>query len=276
MSAYVLIGDDSIWGEFVWGESIWGGDASYTLPECLTLQDDSVDAKPERIDLALTDGSRTLGQEIRDRKITISGLLICATREANRALIEELRHEVSKTPRKLRIDEGKCLSLSQRGRITEIPEARTDRCCSRLTIEWQLDDPFWRSETVAEQTFTVTGNTTITVDALDGGNGKRCIRPQHPKITITANSSGPGPGSVKLKNITDSGLFCTYSDPGLISGAVAEINSVDGTCKRGSANTIRYFDGEFLRLLTDTDGENVIEYTGGPATITFSWVPRWI
>lgn len=257
------------WGEFVWGER---GYSTYPLPPGLQLKGDEQQTRFDTADYAFADGAHTEGEELRDRVVTVSGLVgdPALSRQAHADLLAELKHQAKVPGALLRVDTGSHLRLTQLRSFDVRPEPLWDRKISSVSIEWQCDDPFWYADAKQTQTFTLSGDGTFTVDA--GTGQKPNYRGQFPRITVACPALGLVP-SLTLKNTSDAGMQLRYADPKMQLGAVAVIDCEHGLVTRGSDNTIQYMHGEFLRLVS---GDNVFEYTGAACTITFEWQPRWL
>jgi len=261
----------SAWGSFVWGGAPFG--AGFELPECLILRDNNTDHKVETWNLTFADGSRSTGTEVKDRRAILEGTFGANTRAEFRTYIDSLRYACSLPNQKLQIvDNGPVLNVSRLVSIDEDPENFFDWSVAKVRIQWHCDDPFWYELTPQTRTFNPSGNTTLTLDAGPGASLKQNLRGQSPVITITS----PGFASVttfQLTNTTDGGLQFRYQDPYLKNGAVSVIDCVNGTVTRDGTNSIQYFEGEFLRLLTES---NSLAYVGPACQIDFTWNHRWL
>ncbi|MCX5657843.1 MAG: phage tail family protein [Candidatus Omnitrophica bacterium] len=90
----------------------------------------------------------------------------------------------------------------------------------------------------------------------------------YPVITITANINN---SSFSLKNKTDGNALFSYEDIGFLEDDELIIDCQEGTVEREGTDSIRYFDGQFLKLLA---GNNELEYTGVAVTLKFEWYRR--
>lgn len=259
----------ALYGVLVWGQGQYGADV-YTLPRSLTLRDNSFEVRRDRWELALADGARSEGGEIKDRRVAVEGNIYQGTRAATRALLDRIRYEASRPNLRLRMDSGRFIYLAGLESFSEDPEALWDWQACRLRLQWQCDDPFWYAEQTRSVTYSLSGNTVLSLDGLAGG--RECVRGNHPVITLSP-FSGESVPYFRLKNLSDEGAQFAYADPGLVGGQPVTINCVDGTVTRGGENTVRYFEGDFIRLIT---GPNRLEYIGPAATLTIQWRPRWL
>ena len=269
-----LISAGSGWGTFIWGQDFWQ-DAIYELDPGLTLQSNPVDSKIDTRNILFNDGTISAGNEIQGRKIIVAGTVISDNRTAHRALMDLTRFECSRQGLKLSQDSETCyVNLAALVSLTEDAITGYDRAVSTVRITWQADDPFWYASASQSVTTSVTGTQTFPVDGLAGG--QMCTRGNSPVITVTAPPGGSVSGFT-LANLSDGGLIMSYSDTSLVNGASVVIDCYNGTINRVSGLTTtpsaRFFDGEFLRLLTQI---NQIQYVGPPATVNFTWQPRWL
>ena len=92
-----------------------------------------------------------------------------------------------------------------------------------------------------------------------------------PGIEITANADlGSG---IELKNQSDGDVLFTYEDTAFTAAKVLTVDCLNGTVDLDGTNTLRFFSGQFLRLLA---GMNTFEYTGGDCSIVFTHRDRWL
>lgn len=260
------------WGSGIWGTSICGA-GDYELPGCLVMGDNNVDTKAETWSLTFSDGSYSAGDEVKARQAILTGTFMQMDRATFRTLCDELRYRCSVPGLKLQVNPGAYLNLGRMLSFDEDPAELWDWTVAKLRVSWHCDDPFWYATTAETRTISLSGSGTFLVNAGAGAGLKRIYRGVSPQITCTAPSFLPVP-SFTLTNETDEGLQLRYSDPYLKNGNSATIDCVRGTATRDDGqNTIRYLEGEFLRLLTRT---NHFSYDGPACTLTFSWVPRWL
>ncbi|MBN9415978.1 MAG: hypothetical protein J0I12_11105 [Candidatus Eremiobacteraeota bacterium] len=267
-------GGGSRYGEGVFGLSIYGGgDAVVQLPVGLVLKDNSFEAKIDRQDLMFADGRVSYGEEIEERKLVVEGYVDADDRAAHLALMNQIRYQACLPGQRLRINTGHYINLARLRSLDDEPVEGMDRTVARVKIEWQVDDPFWYAESEETRTFAMGGNGSFQIDLSSLPN---CHRGQHPQITISSPVFLPV-GTSQITNVTDGGLTCRYGDPYLGFGNSATIDCVAGTVTRldgtTKTNTIRYFEGEFLRMVP---GLNDFSYVGPACTLTFKWRPRWL
>jgi len=267
-----FLGKGDIWGGCSWGTGIWGG--NYELPACLVLSDNNVDTKTDTWSLTFSDGNYSAGDEVKDRRAILTGTFMQMERATFRSMCDELRYQCSKPGLKLQlVAGGPYLNLSHMLSFDEDPEALFDWTVAKLRVSWQCDDPFWYALTPEVRTIPLSGSGTFLVNAGAGAGLKGCNRGVFPLIKCTAPTFLPVP-SFTLTNNSDEGLQLRYSDPYLKNGNSATIDCVLGKATRSDGeNTIRYMEGEFLRLLTRT---NSFAYSGPACTLEFSWIPRWL
>lgn len=259
-----------VYGAGVFGMSLYGSGSTLQLPPGLTLKDNSFETKIDRQDLLFADGRVSTGEEIEERKLVVEGYVDADSRAEHLALMNSLRYQCSLPGQRLRINAGHYINLARLRSFDDEAETGFDRALSKVKIEWQVDDPFWYAETEETRTVTLSGDGTFTIDlsAL-----APCYRGQHPRITISSPVFLPV-ATFQLTNVTDAGLTCRYGDPYLGFGNSATIDSVNGTVIRSDdENTIRYFEGEFLRLIP---GVNSFAYVGPACDLTVTWRHRWL
>lgn len=271
--ARLLYGAPTIYGTTPWGTGVWGS-GDILLPDALLLTNNNQDIKADTWSLLFADGSASAGDEVKGRQAVLEGTFGALDRAAFRQLCDELRYTCSQPNLKLQlVPGGGYLNLGRLLGVDEDPERLMDWTVAKCRITWQCDDPFWYAEQMQTVTFNLTGNTTLTVEAGRNVGLPECWRGVHPLITVVS----PGFLTVNtftLRNVTDGGLQLRYSDPQLKNGKSATIDCIAGTATRDDGtNTLRYMEGEFLRLLTK---RNTLEYEGTSCTLTISWRPRWL
>ena len=263
-------GDGGVYGTGVFGLSLYGAGDSIKLPIGLTLKDNSFENKVDRQDLLFADGRVSYGEEVEEKKLVVEGYVEADDRAAHLALMNQLRYQASIPGQRLRINSGHYINLARLRSFDDEAETAWDRTLAKVKIEWQVDDPFWYSEDEETRTFSMGGDGTFSIDLSSLPN---CYRGQHPQITIGSPVFLPV-ATFQLTNDSDGGLSCRYGDPYLGFGNSATIDSVYGTVTRSDdENTIRYFEGEFLRLVP---GVNNFSYEGPACDLTFTWRHRWL
>lgn len=232
------------------------------------------DTKAENWTLLFADGAASAGDEIKARQVILEGTLGEMDRATFRAMVDELRYVCSRPGLKLQlVPGGGYLNLSRLVAVDDDPEKLFDWAVSKVRITWMADDPFWYATELQTRTYSLTGDTTLNIEAGKNIGLPTCNRGVSPIITLTSPGFLPL-ASATLRNVTDDSLQLRYSDPLLKNGNSATIDCIMGTAKRDDGtNTIRYLEGEFLRLLTK---RNVVEYEGTACTLTISWRPRWL
>ena len=268
-----LLSDGMTWGSSSWGSCTWGSGV-LELPPGLVLTNNNQDTKNEQWSLLFADGAFSAGEEIKARQVVLEGILGATTRSEYRAMVDELRYVCSRPGLKLQLVEGGgYLHLAHLVGVDDDPEKLFDWSVAKVRITWIAADPFWYASALQTRTFSLSGTTSLIVDAGRNVGLPECNRGVSPTLKITSPGFLPV-STFLLRNVTDGGLQCRYSDPYLKNGNSATIDCVAGTASRDDgANTLRYFEGEFLRLLTK---RNVLEYEGTACTLAISWRPRWL
>jgi hypothetical protein len=269
-----LLSDGSMWGVAIWGIDFWRY-AVLDLDPGLTLQGNPQDTKMDVRNVLFADGSKSEGNEIQSRKLVVAGIVVSESRDEHRATMDAIRYQCSRPALRLRPNGAAYwVYLAGLVSITEDPRTGFDRAVSDVRITFQCDDPFWYSQTLQNFAIDVAGGGTFFVNGLTGG--QPCNRGNSPIITITA-PPGASVSDFTLTNVSDDSLFFGYTDTALRDGASVAIDCQLGTITRTVGGVVtdatRYFSGEFMRLLTQT---NTIRYTGSAANISFTWRPRWI
>ena len=263
-----LIRPEPGWGSGYWGAGYWGAGV-YELPPGLRLTEVGFSQRVETAKRVFSDGRFSFGDEVDHREAVVEGNVECLSRAEMLALSTTL-HNLCQLPNlRLRVDAGQFLKLTRLKEIENDPPPGWDRTVSRLRITWQCDDPFWYSESTEVRTFNLEGNSTFSID-LTGLPAN--LRGQFPVISITAPNLQPI-ASARLENLSDGGLQWRYTDPGLTSNVTAVIDGRSGSVSISGSNRIRYFEGEFLRLV---DGVNQLRYTGSACTLKLEWRHRWL
>lgn len=133
---------------------------------------------------------------------------------------------------------------------------------AELEIRFLLENPFWvyasqviDTQTIASSPYQWQVNNDKNIEVA-------------PILEITASASCT---DVTVKNITDNNRSFDYDDTSFTSGVVVTADCEEGTVDRDATNTIRFFDGRFLRLLP---GPNTLEYTGGNCTFKTKFYKR--
>ena len=142
------------------------------------------------------------------------------------------------------------------------------RTYAACRLVWAVADPFWYAANLQTQTGTLSGDGTISVTVNDA----LANYPVPFTIEFTTGGSEDLSGGITLEQTTDDGMTCTYADPGLQFGAKATLNMERLTCDLDGVSSIRYFGGEFLRLLP---GANTLTYTGGACSYKITYRERW-
>lgn len=123
-------------------------------------------------------------------------------------------------------------------------------------------DPFWYYTALSSKEETITTDPQSFVANNEGNYDV------YPVITITAAANNL---SMSLKNETDEDVLFSYVDGGFTTGKVLVVDCGAGTVELDGVDTIRYFSGQFLRLLP---GNNTLTYTGANATVKVEWYKR--
>jgi hypothetical protein len=238
------------------------GSDIYQLPDQFYLTDTGFSKNSSLLKLAGSDGGYNKGDKtVNSRTLRLSGSLWDKTDPAFQTKWNALFQKLSQEDFYLRRGNWQIL-ISQADNIeSQFDSGLYDRF-GELNIDLIAANPLW--EYITSSSGSATCDTSPKQFTINNtGNYKT-----YPVITITATENN---SSVQLKNITDDDLLFTYSDIWFTSGKSLIIDCQEGTVELASIDTIRYFEGQFLKLLP---GNNIFEYTGDKVTISMSWKNR--
>jgi len=138
---------------------------------------------------------------------------------------------------------------------------------SEWRIKFLMENPFWVSATLTQNTEAITTNPETYYITYNGSVDA------HPIIKITAGEDIP---NLQIANVTDSREF-TYADAAFLNGEEVHFDCDLGTVTlvgAGTPNRIDKFDGPWLRLIP---GNNEIRVTGTTsATVIVEYRERYL
>lgn len=237
----------------------------YTVPQADFIGGFRSTVKRNMQNLAFAHGARDLGDHKLDsRRIRIRSIIVGADAAAYQAAWDAFMKAMAKPNQTFAYKTGRYIkvdSIDVRSHSFIIGDLK-----AKAEIELFCGDPFWYDDDLTtESTWTVTSSPD-TETFTNSGNIE-----VFPIIEITANADlGTG---IELENQTDDNALFTYIDSNFTSGKKLTIDCSNGTVELDGVNTIRFFAGEFLRLLA---GTNTLEYTGGDCSIVIKHRDRWL
>ncbi len=135
---------------------------------------------------------------------------------------------------------------------------------SDVDINLLLTDPFRYSISTEQKTFDVNGENTL--EMYNVGSVDTPLT-----ITVTPQEN-ENIGEVTIEHLETGNKF-SISDSLLIHPATSTISTSFGTVRRGVANSINTFNGQFLTAIA---GNNKYKYTGGKGKIALNLTARWL
>lgn len=249
------------------GEVICGAASDYyELPETLVFVDDSAEARFREEDRLLSHGSHVNGNAVEARDIEIVGKVLSDDEATQRTLLRTIAQKCARENVKLRYSSGFYINVARLRGIERKHRVMTGKKLTEVRLRFRATDPCWYGPSQQHvQSLAGNGTLTVTVDSSVFPDAVPVIQIQAPSVGSV--------GTLTLKNTSDGDRSCTYADTALRDGASVTLDSRDATATRGSTNTVRFFEGRWLRLVA---GANVLSYTGGACTITITWQPRWL
>jgi hypothetical protein len=148
-----------------------------------------------------------------------------------------------------------------------------DYDAANYELKLLVTDPYVYKHTATSDTITVDSSPKTDTVSNDA-NGA----PVYPVITVTADTTI---SSLTVENLSDvpegasDGLQFTYLDPNFVNTDELIIDCQNGTVEREGTNTIRYFSGNFIRLLTGNNSIKVTCQTSGATTVKFDFNERY-
>ena len=250
----------------------------YTVPVDFALKDDNVDVRQTIKDKVYSHGGiDTSDGKIKQKTLTLKGILYGATRAAYLTIVQEFREKVYQENYQLYFGEPATYNyfynIRKLFKIKNKYIEGQDYFASEVEATLLLTDPFLYYKT-KESVDTTIDASPKTFTVTNDGNVNA-----YPVITITADMAV---STLKLQNNTDipsgetEGLKFDYIDNHFVSGNDLIIDCQEGTVERESNTSIRYFSGAFLKLIP---GSNSITYTGDTNTgtkVKFEFYKRYL
>lgn len=235
---------------------------TWNLPDNFHLVDAGFQRRMELIAKAFADGGVDRGDDMIDiRSLMLEGQLFAETDSQYDNKWNELILNLNQ--KDFHLEDGDWRILIGRARMIDqiFPRGLRKRL-GEIEIEFVALDPFWyHKDLSAKGEDCPTPPTQFVVI----NTGSYAV---YPIIKITANVNNP---NMSVKNITDGDILFSYEDVGFTIDKKLVVDCKKGTVELEETNTIRYFDGQFLRLLP---GNNTIEYDGADAHVSFEWYKR--
>jgi len=235
---------------------------TWDLPGNFHLVDVGFQRRMDLVAKAFSDGGADRGDDMIDiRELSLEGQLFADTDSQYDNKWDEL--VIKLTQKDFYLEDGDWRILIAWARILgqTFPRGLRKRL-GEIEIELIVLDPFWYYKNLSSKGENCPTPPTQFV-VLNGGS---CA--VYPIIKIIANASNP---DMTVKNITDGDVLFSYQDNGFTIGKELVVDCKEGTVELDGTNTIRYFNGQFVRLLP---GNNTIEYNRVDAHISFEWYKR--
>lgn len=245
---------------------------SYVLPDTLTYRDNSMEVMTRLAQAAFRPGGAELFTRMEARQIELEGDIFRDTSGDLDTLERAIKKQVLLPHLKLKLDSDRYINLAGLRSFKWVWRKVSGRRFATVRIVWDAADPFWYSwsrTTDTETIVPVSGEYTWTVTP----SATLATWPMFPEIQVQTAVGQDLTTGFSLINETDEDLTFEYLDPGHEEGADATFNSEAATADLDGTNSLRYFSGEFLRLLP---GANSLKYAGtGQCTIRTRWRERW-
>lgn len=201
-------------------------------------------------DIAFSHGSKVTGDnKVEARLVILEGQVYGNTTSEYEIAMANLQKALYKQDQILYYDDDKYINVKSLDRFTHHTIKGAFNYVAEVEIQLFCEDPFFYEFlqrkhfeflTESPKQFEITNPSNIEVFPIIG------------MTTRVTNSS------FSLRNIT-AGLSFSYQDSGFVEGQTLIFDCQAGEINRGDLNTIRYFNGSFLPLLS---GANTFEYVG--------------
>lgn len=123
-----------------------------------------------------------------------------------------------------------------------------------------------KSDGQSDMTWNVLVDTQVEKDYFNEGNSE-----VFPVFEIIADADlGDG---IEMVNASDGNVLFSYTDSNFTSGKKLTVDCKEGTVDLDGTNTIRFFSGQFLKLIA---GTNTLKFTGDKCQITVKHRDRWL
>lgn len=236
----------------------------YTFPTGFKLDTMPISKRAKVNAVAYSDVSANLGDKrYQPRYITITGKLYAASDGSFQSKWDDLVLALSWEDFYLRDGDWQ-IPISQVIKISPESDDGLRKRFEEIEIELLALHPFWiHKDSSSKQEVC----TSMPQQFVVNNSGNYLV---YPVISIVADANNY---SMSLKNVTDNDAIFSYIDTGFQTGDELIVDCQEGMVELDDVNTIRYFEGQFLRLLP---GNNTLEYDGDDATITITWYRRRI
>lgn len=235
---------------------------TWDLPNNFHLIDVGFQRRMELIAKAFADGGADRGDDMIDiRTLSLEGQLFANMDSQYDNKWNEL--VIKLTQKNFYLEDGDWrILIGRAGMIGQAFPRGLRKRLGEIEIELVALDPFWYYKNLSSKGENCPTPPTQFV-VLNGGSYAVC-----PIIKIIANANNP---DMTVKNIADGDVLFSYQDTGFTIGKELVVDCKEGKVELDGTNTIRYFNGQFLRLLP---GNNTIEYDGADAHVNFEWYKR--
>jgi hypothetical protein len=225
-------------------------DVEYTFNSTFMVKGFSWKKRTKQEDIAFSHGSKDTGDgKIDARAIIVKGIIHADTTAEYETAMADLNKALYKEDQKLYFDNTKYINVYRVESISHENKEGAFLYVAEIEIKFEAIDPFFYYFTQSiDFQFIETSPHQFNIN--NSGNVE--VFPVMGMTTRVTNAD------FTFKNIT-AGLSFSYQDAGFVAGSTLIIDCQEGTVKRDDTDEIRYFDGEFLHLVS---GVNVLEYAG--------------
>jgi phage-related protein len=239
----------------------------YNLPADFWIQGSRVSARISMSERAYANGGDDIGDgKISSRELTVTGHIVGDDWGDSEDNFHEFYQAIIKGGYLSMYSDSYARRITVKYREHEeewqiFPTLRT------ITVTFICESPYWEDAEEIVDDNILAGNDTFVIDTT----GTDDII--NPIIEIIADQSEDLP-SIKLRNLSDGGVWCEYNDPLFVEECTLVVDGKTGTVKMNNNDGMFNFrPAVFLRLIP---GENTITYEGGACTINFKYRKLYI
>ncbi len=250
----------------------------YSLGYAFTLRDNNFTVRSKMQKRAFQDGGLDISDgRIDFRTIRIMGMIQGTSRSNYLTNIRAFETAINKRDYQLFFGDPATydhyVNIEKPLKIRVTPIEGQDYEASMIRASLLAADPYWYYKTDDDTTITVDSSPKSGTVANNGNVDA------YPVITVTADTTIT---SLQIENETDvpegesDGLQFTYADNAFFNTDELIIDCQAGTVERESSNTIRFFEGAFLKLLPGNNTITVTCQTSGATTVKFDYAKRFL
>jgi len=214
--------------------------------------------------VAFSHGGKDMGDnKIEARDITLRGKIHSNSTSDFESQLTALKAACFKLNQTLYYDSDKYIKIRCVDRFREKPSADGSfLVCSDIEIRFFAEDPFMYKN-IETSNFTFLESSGQQFDINNPGNVDVFV-----VIGMTTRVAN---NDFTIKNIT-AGLSFSMQDGNFVEGSTIIFDSINGTVKTNGDNSIRYFNGQFIRMVA---GTNTFEYVGAtPCGVSIRYTER--